>query len=345
MFVPTSDNNDNNNMDQYKRKGKKQNKKSTVLDTTKALDIQLEFSLSAEYRKKNKGIENKSLYMEHKTWHHAYCIDTSTSIFDDNSDNNNTTIWIIPIWSVPIQLDTSLNRQNIDEIYTKDPSSGQQAQRVIMVGDDQLIYIYEDIEESIARHIWDCGLVMCDFINKNKKTLNYQHIMELGSGTGVVGVYTAMALKPKSMDLTDLSDAVNILQQNIDTNFNNKKRMEMGLTIEAKVLPWGPFQQLLTKNEMKDDDDMLLWQQNDKKIDMVLLTDVLYNHGSHDILLETLTWLIEMNPKARVLLGYKERNSDERPFFTKINQHPLLYCIKNEYQPSPPFEIYWILKK
>lgn len=163
-----------------------------------------------------------------------------------------------------------------------------------------------------------------------------------GSGTGVVGIYAAKVLKPKTMDLTDLSDALNILQQNINTNFNNKDNI--GLTIEAKVLPWGPSP--LTNNNNNDDDDQKnVWQHENKKIDLILLTDVLYNHSSHDILLETLTWLIEKNPKAKILLGYKERNPDERSFFTKVNQHPFLHCIKYENQPLPPFEVYWILKK
>ncbi|CAO3609819.1 unnamed protein product [Cunninghamella blakesleeana] len=355
MLVPTSNNKNitTNNKDQHKRKLKNTKSSTSLLNTTMNKNIQLQFSLSTNHRRKEKN----GSYIKHPVWYQAYQLDTTTNIYDyDHDHDHNKKIWIIPIWSMPIDLDlklTSSNKQGINNnTCIKDPISGQQAQRVIEIDDDkddqqQLIYICEDIEESIARHVWDCGLIMCDFIYRNKKSLNYQSIIELGSGTGVVGIYAAAALKPKRMDLTDLSDALNILQQNININFNNKDNA--GLTIEAKVLSWGPPSHTNINNQDDNNDDNddqnNIWQHDNKKIDLILLTDVLYNHSSHDILLETLTWLIEKNPKTKILLGYKERNPDERSFFTKVNQHPFLHCIKYENQPLSPFEVYWILKK
>lgn len=101
---------------------------------------------------------------------------------------------------------------------------------------------------------------------------------------------------PKKVYLTDLADALEIMQQNVDLMKNKKVEMVV------KELSWGPVKQ----EEYSD-------------VNLVLLTDVLYNQGSHDVLLETLDWILD-NQDAKALLTYKERNPDEREFFTKVEK-------------------------
>lgn len=112
----------------------------------------------------------------------------------------------------------------------------------------------------------------------------------------MVGIYAAELLKPKKVYLTDLADALEIMQQNVDLMESKKSDMVV------KELSWGPEKQV----EYKD-------------VNLVLLTDVLYNQSSHDLLLETLDWLLD-NQDAKALLTYKERNPDEREFFTKVEK-------------------------
>jgi predicted nicotinamide N-methyase len=138
------------------------------------------------------------------------------------------------------------------------------------------------------------------------------------------------------MTLTDLPDALEIMQQNIDL---------VGSTttdLQAKVLSWGPKDSIHGGN--KDD---TVWAGDEQLVDLILLTDVLYNQGSHDLLLETLEWLMKSR-NCKVLLAYKERNTDERVFFSKIKDRHW-QCVEaaptGDHPDSKyPFEMYWIQK-
>lgn len=141
----------------------------------------------------------------------------------------------------------------------------------------------------------------------------------VGSGTGLVGIYAAQLLNPKRVYLTDLPDALEIMQQNVDLTTNNKVEMLV------KELSWGPEKQDQYSN-----------------VDLVLLTDVLYNQGSHDLLLDTLDWLLD-NGNCKALLTYKERNPDEREFFEKVAQRKWK-CQRVENFPHLVCEVYWIAK-
>lgn len=134
-----------------------------------------------------------------------------------------------------------------------------------------------------------------------------------------MGVYAAELLSPKRVYLTDLPDALEIMQQNVD--LMNHTKVEM----LVKELSWGPEKQ----DQYKD-------------VDLVLLTDVLYNQGSHDVLLDTLDWLLD-NDNCRALLTYKERNPDERVFFEKVSQKKWK-CQRVENCPHLVCEVYWITK-
>lgn len=119
--------------------------------------------------------------------------------------------------------------------------------------------------------------------------------------------------------MTDLADAIEIMEQNVSLLKNSE------VQIYVKELPWGPE---------KDD------QYQD--VDLVLLTDVLYNQSSHDVLLETLDWVLE-NENCKALLAYKERNPDEREFFTKVEQRGW-QCNRVDNVNHLICEVYWISK-
>lgn len=136
----------------------------------------------------------------------------------------------------------------------------------------------------------------------------------------MVGIYAAELLKPKKVYLTDLTDALEIMQQNVDLMENKK------LDMVVKELSWGPEKQLEYKN-----------------VNLVLLTDVLYNQSSHDLLLETLDWLLD-NENSKALLTYKERNPDEREFFTKVENRGWKCDRVTENCDDLICEVYWIGK-
>ncbi|KAF7724485.1 hypothetical protein EC973_000935 [Apophysomyces ossiformis] len=238
----------------------------------------------------------------HPVWLHGRKPDMRNNAFSPHKGD-----WIIPAWSVPIRITKKKSSE-------KEPKSGQQAERILTVSKTKSMRIREDAANSIARHVWDCGLGLCHYLSFAAKNFRYDTVVELGSGTGLAGIYCAHLLHPKQLYLTDLPDAMEIMEQNA--------QLQNDPCIHVKTLEWGPGTPWLPS------------------VDIVLLTDVLYNQSSHDDLLLTLDWL--MGKETRVLLAYKERHSDEREFFRKVEQRQWS-CVQVQ-APDLICEIYWIQK-
>ncbi|GJJ69814.1 hypothetical protein EMPS_02163 [Entomortierella parvispora] len=120
--------------------------------------------------------------------------------------------------------------------------------------------------------------------------------LELGAGTGLVGIACAVAFPELSVLSTDLDEALALMQQNVDAN-----------------------QALLPHHNMKV--GFLDWAEKDRNVEPVeilLLADVVYNDLSHDWLLQTV--LDYSDEKTKVLLGYKFRHDSEQQFFVKAKE-------------------------
>ncbi|CAD7952937.1 unnamed protein product [Amoebophrya sp. A25] len=65
--------------------------------------------------------------------------------------------------------------------------------------------------------VWDAGLVLCYMLVKSPELVRGKTVLELGAGTGVVGL-TAWALGAKRVVLTDLEEALPHLHKNVSLN-------------------------------------------------------------------------------------------------------------------------------
>ncbi|KAI9276934.1 putative methyltransferase-domain-containing protein [Phascolomyces articulosus] len=242
--------------------------------------------------------------------------------------DDDTCCWIIPVYSLPMQilsaLSTSHNNNSAREYERRVSIRSQKA------GSSQEQYellIHEDALPSIGSHIWDCGMLMCQYLAE-KSFPYFDRILELGSGTAIAGIYAAHMLKPSAIYLTDLEETISTIEHNVSL-LQGKH-----VNIVVKELEWGkPLP--LDPNDKKRKRDAF-----DGTIDLVLLTDVLYNPSFHDALIDTLKQLMEINPKMKILLGYKPRDQgEERTFFDKIKKN---LGWQWEMKLLPPAEIYWI---
>ncbi|KAF9941605.1 hypothetical protein BGZ65_002375 [Modicella reniformis] len=121
--------------------------------------------------------------------------------------------------------------------------------------------------------------------------------LELGAGTGLVGIAVAVAFPELSVLSTDLDEAIVLMQQNVDAN-----------------------QALFPNNNIKI--GVLDWAEKDRKVDPVevlLLADVVYNELSHEILLQTI--LDYSDEETKILLGYKFRHEAEEKFFVRAKEY------------------------
>ncbi|KAI1344524.1 putative methyltransferase-domain-containing protein [Xylariaceae sp. FL0016] len=204
------------------------------------------------------------------------------------------------------------------------------------VGEDLALAFEEDIGDSIARHIWDAGVVTAclladacqsaeiirEFLPALKDRIN---IIELGSGVGILGITIAgilnkaaevqgTTLNQARVLLTDLPEAEERALSNIARAQRIIRRdHESGPTmrIEYENLDWdegkeGHFGPLVTA---------VPW-------DLVVLSDCTYNVDSLPALIGTLSALHAAKEKqgsgeikSSVILATKPRHSSEQALF------------------------------
>ncbi|KAI8336404.1 hypothetical protein EDC96DRAFT_351642 [Choanephora cucurbitarum] len=95
----------------------------------------------------------------HPVWHEAYQFQSS--------------LWIVPAWSCPIL--TTAAKQRHREVS----ESSDQAERWIKLPNQRHLQIKEDAVQSIARHVWDCGLGMCQFLFEQAIDTVFDEVVEL----------------------------------------------------------------------------------------------------------------------------------------------------------------------
>ncbi|XP_022105819.1 protein-lysine methyltransferase METTL21D-like isoform X2 [Acanthaster planci] len=134
--------------------------------------------------------------------------------------------------------------------------------------------------------VWDAALVLLkflelDFFKPKRDSLEKKHVIELGAGTGAVGL--AASLLGADVTVTDLEDFIPLMQLNIDTN----KSVIRG-TITAKTLQWGASVANFLPHP-----------------DVILMSDCVYYLEAVDDLVKTMNEL--SGPETVILCSYEER--------------------------------------
>ncbi|CAH1772923.1 unnamed protein product [Owenia fusiformis] len=154
--------------------------------------------------------------------------------------------------------------------------------------------------------VWDAALVlMCylempDFHNSaGESSMKEKIILELGSGTGAVGIQAACL--GGNVTITDLKEFLPLMDLNIKNNAEN-----ITGTVVAKELKWG--------------EDISSFKS---PVDILLLADCIYYEESLEPLVQTIEDL--SGPETMVLCCYEERTTGNKPmlqkkFFQLINK-------------------------
>ncbi|ETS84631.1 hypothetical protein PFICI_02656 [Pestalotiopsis fici W106-1] len=201
----------------------------------------------------------------------------------------------------------------------------------------------EEIGESIARHIWDAGLVTAALLldgcrveqNESESdhiipiTRKSPNVLELGSGVGILGVALGMAIRPMASAqgielekatvlLTDLPEAEERARANVERYQVGAHAHSQPAEILYENLDWddgskGKFGPLVLSR---------CW-------DCIVLSDCTYNVDSFPVLVETLSALHAHNqkysskhdditagsPTTKVILSTKPRHDSEKALF------------------------------
>ncbi|NXX57042.1 MT21D methyltransferase, partial [Scopus umbretta] len=135
--------------------------------------------------------------------------------------------------------------------------------------------------------VWDAALVLAKFLETGACPLARRDVLELGAGTGAVGIMAATL--GANVTVTDLEE----LQELLLVNIENNKHLVTG-SVRAKVLKWG--------------EDVTEFQPPP---DYILMADCIYYEESLEPLLKTLKDLT--GPDTCVLCCYEQRTMGKNP--------------------------------
>lgn len=121
-------------------------------------------------------------------------------------------------------------------------------------------------------------------------------ILELGSGCGIAGLQLADLCPTSDVLLTDLPDAMDIMNHNVE----RAKFVSNRGKIATAILDW---------------DESLPERVAKRRFDLVIVSDCTYNPDSIPKLVKTLNSVADDSPNALIVVSLKVRHDSEAIFF------------------------------
>ncbi|XP_060576625.1 protein N-lysine methyltransferase METTL21D-like [Ruditapes philippinarum] len=163
--------------------------------------------------------------------------------------------------------------------------------REIERNDSKVLQINQCEVGDVGCVVWDAAIVLAKYLESedfHKGTdLVDKNVVEIGAGTGVVGLMAASY--GAKVSITDLDQFVPLMQLNIDTN-----KQLFQHPVQAKELVWGSE----VKTEYQD-------------VDILLLADCIYYEESLEPLIKTMDDLCGTD--TCIYCCYEERTTDNKP--------------------------------
>ncbi|KAK7060266.1 Protein-lysine N-methyltransferase efm6 [Paramarasmius palmivorus] len=160
---------------------------------------------------------------------------------------------------------------------------------------DQLsIILAVDASPGCGGVVWPAGQILSSYLfRKGPEYLRGKNVVELGSGTGLVGLIAAM-LDAGQVWVTDQAPLLEIMRKNVYMNCLTSK-------CTVAELDWGtPAPTMISKP------------------DMILAADCVYFEPAFPLLVQTLCDLV--GEKTEVLFCYKKRRKADRRFFALLKK-------------------------
>jgi hypothetical protein len=160
---------------------------------------------------------------------------------------------------------------------------------------------------------------MRPLFDPTQRSTRQLQILELGSGCGAVGIGLAHIVSNAHFILTDLPEAMEILESNISEPQN---QIVSSNKIEARVLDWDCALKVPEPSLMNDGERL-----QSLVPDLVILSDCTYNPSSFKSLVAILRKVVQQGKEAHkskyigldVLLALKVRHESEAQFFEEMN--------------------------
>ncbi|KFX93929.1 hypothetical protein V490_04603 [Pseudogymnoascus sp. VKM F-3557] len=181
--------------------------------------------------------------------------------------------------------------------------------------------IDEDTGESIARHIWDAGVILSALLEELSQPSNAPpaglrllgnlikdapspSVLELGTGCGIVAITFALSVPASRVIATDLEDAAEVASDNLEQADNaSYLNLDWSEPLPSRVAS--------------------------ENFDLVLVADCTYNPDVVPYLVSTLAKLIEKSPSVLICLAMKVRHASEAVFFDLMKDHGIVQVGKH----------------
>ncbi|XP_076088300.1 protein N-lysine methyltransferase METTL21A-like [Mytilus galloprovincialis] len=148
----------------------------------------------------------------------------------------------------------------------------------------------------VAAVVWDAAIVLCEFIEKYKEEFKNKEVIELGAGSGIVGIVAALI--GANVVITDREQVYPYLKRVLKDNLKDKDNVKYSV----KILDW-------TR-------DLHKFPQ---KYDIILGADVIYVEEVFDALLATLQHL--SHDETKIYLSCKLRYDRDTRFLDMVQKH------------------------
>ncbi|KAM4700469.1 EEF1A lysine methyltransferase 3 [Discoglossus pictus] len=132
----------------------------------------------------------------------------------------------------------------------------------------------------VAAPVWDAALYLCSYFEENKLNFKGKRVLELGAGTGIVGIL--VSLLGGQVTLTDLPHALPQIRKNVNANLLSHH------VSCVSALSWGLDQEKFPQD-----------------YDFILGADIVYLKESYPLLIQTLQYLC--GPQTIIFLSSKMR--------------------------------------
>ncbi|KAF9782431.1 putative methyltransferase-domain-containing protein [Thelephora terrestris] len=175
-----------------------------------------------------------------------------------------------------------------------------------------------------GHHLWNAARAFAAYLDAHPQLYQNQNVIELGAGGGLPGIVAALN-GANTVVLTDYPDPA--LLENLEYNLSRNLTSNAGSRVFVKGYIWGrPVAHLL---EALPDGSM--------GFDVILMSDLIFNHSEHDGLLRSCLLLNAHSPPTLLVFFTHHRPhlaTKDMDFFEKTKSHWIAQeVVKKTYQP------------
>ncbi|XP_067847972.1 EEF1A lysine methyltransferase 3-like [Heptranchias perlo] len=137
----------------------------------------------------------------------------------------------------------------------------------------------------VSAYVWEAGIALCRYFEKEKISFTGRKVIELGSGTGIVGILAA--LRGGNVTITDKPTILKQINSNVSTNIPTVCRHRL----KVRPLTWG-----------EDHTDF------PADYDFILGSDIVYRSDTYPALIETLRHLANQRTTIYLASEFRKEN-------------------------------------